>query len=368
MISIGMHYLQKNHTASDFFLGGRKMNPYFAALSAEASDMSSWLLMALPGLTFVSGLKEAFWIAVGLVLGTYVNWLLVAKALRKCSTFYGNAITIPEFLARRFNDKSKLITIISSFFILVFFTIYTASGFVACAKLLAMVFDTSYTEALMIGIIIILSYSLLGGYWAICATDFVQNLLIIVVLIVTLALLVLGLGSVDEQNLSYMNNSFVNPFNKDAQFGLIQMISAVGWGLGYFGMPHILVRFMSIKDEAQIPLARRIATIWIVFALVCAVLLGILAKAYLGVDYNENNGDLVLINIFLMIFPAFIAGIFLCAVLAAAMSTADSQLLVATSAFSLDFVQNVLNKKMSNEKLLLLSRVTIIAIAIIAFL
>lgn len=370
MIFVGLRYMKHNNSSGDFFLGGRNAGPWFTALSAEASDMSGWLLMGLPGVAYLTGMKEAFWTAVGLELGTYLNWLFVAKPLRRYTQLCGNSITIPQFFTNRYKDKSHLISLISVVFILIFFTIYTASGFVACSKLLNTVFGLPYHVGLVVGTIVILTYTLLGGYLAVCATDFIQGTLMFIALIVTSVIMITALGgfSTASAQVAAHGAQFLNPFVDDGSgFGAMSIVSSLAWGLGYFGMPHILVRFMALRDEKDVPLSRRIAMSWVTIAFLCAVGLGAFAKVYLVPELSVGAQETVIIQTILRMYPAFIGGIFLCAILAAAMSTADSQLLVAASAFSEDFMGTIMKKRPSDKALLTMSRITVLAIAAIAF-
>ena len=255
MVYIGLRSAKKNNSSMDFFLGGRKVGPWITALSAEASDSSAWLLMGLPGLCYLGGVKETFWTAVGLIVGTYLNWLFVAKPLRKCTISFGDSITIPEFFTNRFKDKTHLLTIISVFFIVLFFTIYTASGFVACAKLFNSVFGLKYHIGLVIGLVVILSYTILGGYLAVCTTDFIQGALIFVAFVFSAVIAVVSLGGpaeamakVSDFSVRAVNGQFgaemAEKFIANKSFSAMSVISALAWGLGYFGMPHIIIRFM----------------------------------------------------------------------------------------------------------------------------
>lgn len=368
MVFIGLRYMRKNNSSSDFFLGGRNIGPWMTALSAEASDMSGWLLMGLPGVAYLTGMKEAFWTAVGLEIGTYLNWLLVAKPLRKYTKACGDAITIPEFLTNRYKDTSHVISFISVVFIIIFFTIYTASGFVSCAKLINSVFGLPYKLSLFIGIAVILSYTLLGGFLAVCATDFIQGSLMFIVLIITTAVILIVLGGPAAANaqVSVYGAQFLNPFVDDGTgFGVKDIVSSLAWGLGYFGMPHILVRFMGVRKSSDIKLSRRIAMIWVTMAFIAALLIGSLAKVYLKTPLAAGTQETVIIETLKQMYPAFIGGIFLCAILAAAMSTADSQLLVAASAFSED-IYAFLKKENDAKKTLRVSRLTVFVIAVIA--
>ena len=378
MVVIGLRYMSKNNSALDFFLGGRKTGPWMTALSAEASDMSGWLLMGLPGLAYLGGMKEAFWTATGLVVGTYLNWLIVAKPLRKCTIAFGDSITIPEFLTNRFKDKSHVLAAISVVFIALFFTIYTASGFVACAKLFNSVFGLPYYAGLTIGLVVILSYTILGGYLAVCATDFIQGTLMFIALIITTSVMIAVLGG-PAQAFEKVNNFAARAmagefgdimkekFIANQSYSAVSAISAAAWGLGYFGMPHILVRFMGIRSNTEIKLSRRIATVWVITAFVGAVVVGSTGTAYLSGVLTPEMAETVFSASMQQMYPSFVAGLFLCAILAAAMSTADSQLLVASSAFSRDVYKGLLKKDAKEKEVLNISRITVFVIAAVAF-
>lgn len=378
MIMIGVMYAKKNNSSSDFFLGGRKVGPWMTALSAEASDMSGWLLMGLPGLAYLGGMKEAFWTALGLVIGTYLNWLIVAKPLRKCTIAFGDSITIPEFLTNRFKDKSKVLSTVSVIFIILFFTIYTASGFVACAKLFNSVFGLPYHVGLVLGTIVILLYTVLGGYLAVCATDFIQGTLMFVACIVAAAVMVVvlgGPGNAMESVAAFSQRAISGEFGEamkekflaNQNFGIVPIISALAWGLGYFGMPHILIRFMGIRSNKEVALSRRIATVWVVIAFIGTLIVGSLGTVYLPEILSPSAAETVFSATIQKMFPAFIGGIFLCAILAAAMSTADSQLLVASSAFSQDIFKGLIKKDASVKEVLSISRIAVFIIAAVAF-
>ena len=378
MIMIGVMYAKKNNSSSDFFLGGRKVGPWMTALSAEASDMSGWLLMGLPGLAYLGGMKEAFWTALGLVIGTYLNWLIVAKPLRKCTIAFGDSITIPEFLTNRFKDKSRVLSTVSVIFIIIFFTIYTASGFVACAKLFNSVFGLSYHTGLIIGVAVILLYTIMGGYLAVCATDFVQGSLMFIACIVAAIVMVVVLGGPSnaiESVAAFSQRAISGEFGDAMQqkfianqnYGIVPIISALAWGLGYFGMPHILIRFMGIRSNKEVALSRRIATIWVIIAFIGTLVVGSLGTVYLPNILSPNAAETVFSATIQKMFPPFIGGIFLCAILAAAMSTADSQLLVASSAFSQDIFKGLIKKDATTKEVLNISRLAVFIIAAIAF-
>lgn len=392
MIYIGLLTANKNNSSSDFFLGGRKVGPWVTALSAEASDSSAWLLMGLPGLCYLGGVKETFWTALGLILGTYLNWFFVAKPLRKCSVAFGDAITIPEFFTNRFKDKSHLISVLSVIFIVFFFTIYTASGFVACAKLFNSVFGLPYHAGLAIGLVVILCYTIIGGYTAVCTTDFVQGALIFVAFVVSSLILVFSLGGPAQAFNAVQNfdaaavagkfgETIKNAFANNSSFTGMRIISALAWGLGYFGMPHIIVRFMGIDSVESVTKARRIGTIWMVISYVGTFLIGTLGTAYLfnnGTILGAESGTVIegiskfgdaetVFSVTMQnMYPSFIAGIFLCAILAASMSTADSQLLAASSAVGQDLYKGIINKNADEKTVLNVGRFTVFLIALIA--
>lgn len=377
MVYIGIRSSKKTNNAKDFFLGGRGIGPWVTALSAEASDSSAWLLMGLPGLCYLGGVKETFWTAIGLIAGTYLNWLLVAKPLRKCSIAFGDSITIPGFFKNRF--KSNTCAVISVVLIVFFFTIYTASGIVACGKLFRSVFGLNYTVGMIIGLVVILSYTILGGYRAVCTTDFVQGALIFIAFVIASTIAVVALGGPAEAintAKGFSVKALAGEFNADLQkvftanqsFSAMSAVSAFAWCLGYFGMPHIIIRFMGIRSNDEIKIARRVGIIWMIIAYIGAFIIGSLGTVYLlPVLLDGSTAETVFSETMLKMFPAFIAGIFLCAILAASMSTADSQLLSAASSVSLDLYKGMLNKNADEKKVLLVSRITVFAIAAVAF-
>lgn len=391
MIYIGLKYANKNNSASDFFLGGRKVGPWVTALSAEASDSSAWLLMGLPGLCYLGGIKETFWTAIGLILGTYLNWLFVAKPLRKCSISFGDSITVPEFFTNRFKDKTHVLSAVSVIFIVFFFTIYTASGFVACAKLFNSVFGLPYHAGLAIGLLVILCYTITGGYTAVCTTDFIQGTLIFVAFVISATIAIFSLGgpaealaAVQRFDAKALAGSFgknmQDAFSANSTYKGMAIVSALAWGLGYFGMPHIIVRFMGIDSNESVKTARRVGTVWMVISYVGTFLIGTLGTAYLmnhGIILNggeavagfaSGDAETVFSATMQSMYPAFIAGLFLCAILAASMSTADSQLLAASSAIGRDIYKGLINKDADEKTVLNVSRFTVFAIALVALL
>lgn len=370
MIYVGLKNASKNNSSADFFLGGRKVGPWVTALSAEASDSSAWLLMGLPGLCYLGGVQESIWTAIGLIAGTYLSWLFVAKPLRKCSIAFGDSITIPEFLSNRFKDKSHLLSIVSVIFIVLFFTIYTASGFVACAKLFNSVFGLNYHAGLAIGLVVILCYTITGGYTAVCTTDFLQGSLIFIAFIISTLIVVFSIGGIGESVNVFKNFQELAGTELKAFDGM-GIISALAWGLGYFGMPHIIVRFMGIRSNSEVGKARRIGIIWMIISYIGAILIGTLGTVYLkkfGITLDSVSAETVFSETMKNMYPAFIAGIFLCAILAASMSTADSQLLAASSAVSQDIFKGLIKKNAEEKEVMIISRFTVFLIALIALL
>ena len=377
MLAIGAFFSGKMNDLGDYYLGGRKMNKWVVALSAQASDMSGWLLMGLPGAVYLSGFSEA-WIGIGLGVGTYLNWKIVAQRLRKYSQVCGDSITIPDFLSNRFRDKTGASRMVAAVIILVFFLFYTASGFVSAAKLFNTMFDMEYSTALWIGAAVVVSYTLLGGYMAVCWTDFIQGSLMFAAIVIVPACVVAAAGgfsaTVDQLNAvnPYLQNLFTSASTGKAM-GVIGLVSCLAWGLGYFGMPHILVRFMSIDNPAEVKGSRRIAMAWVFISLAAAVVIGLVGHLFLaqhpGVALDDpEKVFMVMIN---TIFAGgavskLFAGILLSAIMAAIMSTADSQLLVSASAFTNDLYKKVLRKNASNRELVLVSRLAVAAVAVVA--
>ncbi len=371
MISIGMFFYGKNRTTTEYFLGGRKLGSWVVAMSAQASDMSGWLLMGVPGAAYLSGISSG-WIAIGIAIGTYLNWLIVAKPLRQYTKIADDAITLPQFFKNRYNDQSGMISVVASFFILVFFLFYTASGFVSAAKLFNSVFGIPYLVSLIIGAVVVISYTFAGGFFAVCWTDFFQGLLMFFCLIAVPTAAIGTLGGVRSfiSQVEAFNPNFLNMFIDGATnepYTALGIISLVAWGLGYFGQPHILVRFMGIEKPSAIKKSRRIATIWVVVSLIAAVLIGVSGRIFLGdILIEGGQHETVYITMVKDIFHVFIAGIFLSAILAAIMSTADSQLLVTASAITEDFYHNKIRPNASPSELMWVSRICVMSVAVIA--
>ena len=380
VLGIGVWFSRRNKTADDFYLGGRKLGPFVTAMSAEASDMSSYLLMGVPGLAYLTGLADASWTAIGLIIGTYLNWLIVAKRLRHYSSRIG-AATIPAFFSERFKDKSRMLSVIAAIVIIIFFVPYTASGFAACGKLFNSLFGVSYLGAMIVCAAIIIIYTMLGGFLAASTSDFLQAVIMSIALIVVLIFGTVqagGLGQVIEnakQIPGYLSltNIYVPETGGSEVYGWFRSCSMLAWGLGYFGMPHILLRFMAIEDAKKLKLSRRVASIWVVISLAVAVFIGIIGMGLVsnGVIAPLADSERVIIEISKLlsgfgVIPALVAGVILAGILAATMSTADSQLLAASSSVSQNIVKEKLFPKMSEETTMIIARFTLVAIAIVA--
>lgn len=366
MIGIGVLFYKRNNTIKDYVLGGRSLNPWVTAMSAQASDMSGWLLTGLPGLAYVSlaGTKEAVWTAIGLGLGTYLNWLFVAKRFRAYTEAAGDSLTMPTYFESRFRVKSKALKIICALFILFFFLIYTASMFVAGAKLFVNVFGISYGKALALGAIVIITYTTLGGFLAVSWTDFIQGILMFCSLVAVPLIMIFKDPRVPSaEGLAAVKDGFFNIF-PDSDFSGLVIASALAWGLGYFGQPHILARFMGIKKPSGVRPARVISMVWVIISMAGALMVGMVGKVF----FAENplaDKETVFMDSIQALCPPILAGILLSAILAAIMSTADSQLLVSSSAFAND-IYAAFDKKASDKKLMWISRGSVIVISLIA--
>lgn len=386
MIVIGAVYVKNTKTNEDYFLGGRNLGSWTAALSAQASDMSGWLLMGLPGAVYIAGTGE-IWIAIGLLIGTVLNWYLVSGRLRRYTIKANNSLTIPGYFENRFRDKSGILQVVSSIIITVFFTVYTASAFSSGAKLFATVFSDGTTEGfnstyiygLLIAAVVILVYTFMGGFKAVCATDLVQGFMMLIA-ILAVPLLAYGILTYNTGfHDALVSNGVENPgnyldFMKNADgspISAVSIISNLGWALGYFGMPHILVRFMAIRSEAEVKKSRTIAIVWIILSLGAACMIGLVARGFLTTQLDSSTQETVFIKLIQQLFSdnyilLFIGGVFLCGILAAVMSTADSQLLVTASAVSEDLYRGTINKKASDKKSLAVGRAAVVVVAIIA--
>lgn len=379
MVVVGAVYAKKNSNSEDYFLGGRNLGAFVAALSAQASDMSGWLLMGLPGSIYALGTGQS-WIAIGLFIGTVCNWLFISGRLRRYTIRANNSLTLPMYFENRFHDKKKILLMSSSVVIVIFFLVYTASALAAGGKLFHSIFGINYRIALTIGAVVILTYTFMGGFMAVCTTDFIQGTLMLVGL---LAVPIVAFSMVGSGNLSgLLEQSGVNPTNylnlmssgPSGKFSFIDIISQLAWGLGYCGMPHILVRFMAVKDEKELNKSKGIAIGWVALSLLFACFIGVVGRAYLFPTLLEAGAEEnVFIEMILKMFNTdlgvpIIGGIFLCGILAAIMSTADSQLLVSASSVAEDIYKGVIKKDAKDDKVLQVSRITVLVIAVLAYL
>lgn len=384
MIYIGYYFSKQNdNSAEGFYLGGRKLGPLVAAMSAEASDMSSWLLMGLPGVAYLSGIADAGWTAIGLAAGTYLNWLIVARRLRRYSIAC-SSITIPEFFSRRYRDEKNVLMCISAIVILIFFIPYTASGFKAVGTLFSSLFGVDYHIAMIIGALVIVGYTIMGGFLAVSTTDLIQSIVmtIALVVIVFFGIQVAGGWSAVMDNAhslaGYLSMTAMHDraSGAAAPYGTITIVSTLAWGLGYFGMPHILLRFMAIREEKELVLSRRIASIWVVISMFVAILIGIIGygasvAGVIPTFTNSSDSETVVIQLSALLgqhglLTAVIAGVVLAGILACTMSTADSQLLTAASGVSQNLLQDFMKIKLSEKASMNAARLTIAAIAVIS--
>ncbi len=379
MVIIGAVFSKKTKNVGDFYLGGRKLGPIVTAMSAEASDMSSYLLMGLPGLAYLSGVADVGWTVIGLAVGTYLNWLLVAKRLRNYSANIG-AITIPDYFSRRYKENGKVLMAIAAAVIIIFFIPYTASGFAACGKLFGTLFGVDYHLAMIVSAVIIVGYTSLGGFNAASTTDLIQSIIMTIALVIVLAFGITQAGGwdavmINAKSLSGYLDMFAthNPeTNTASPYGAIKVISTLAWALGYFGMPHILLRFMAIEDPNKVKISRRVATVWVVISMAIAVLIGVVG---LGMVNNNaltplDDSETIIIQISTLlsqngILPALIAGIILAGILASTMSTSDSQLLAASSSVSENILGGLFKLNLSEKTKMIVARAVLIIIAVI---
>ena len=381
MLAIGFKY-SKNSTSEDFYLGGRKLGPIVTAMSTEASDMSAYLLMGVPGLAFFCGVAEAGWTAIGLSLGTYLNWLIVAKRLRRYSAKV-NAITVPDFLAARFRDNTKLIETLGAIVIIIFFVPYTASGFSACGKLFNSLFGFDYMPSMILSAIVIVAYCTAGGFMAASITSLIQGIVMTFALIVVL---IFGINSVGGWSNVVANASQVTGYldffassniltGRTGDYGFITIVSTLAWGLGSFGMPHVLIHFMAIESDEKLSFSRRVASVWVVISLGVAIIIGIVgfAMAKLGalaLPESQSAAENMIVNVAGLlskvgILPAIIGGVIIAGILAATMSTADAQLLAAASGVTHNLVNDVFGIKLDDKKSMLIARLTVIGVAVL---
>ena len=391
VIVIGIYFARvANQDSESFFIGGRRLGPWIAAMSAEASDMSGWLLMGLPGVAYWCGLADATWTAIGLAIGTYLNWLLVSKRLRRYSATAGNAITIPEFISNRFKENKKIILTIGALFILVFFAVYTASCFVTCGKLFNQLFGLNYKLMMLIGAIFVLTYTFLGGFLAESTTDFIQGIIMIFALVAVLVVGITaagGVGAVIENarsipgfleffgiaqpavgpgGVQQLSASGAPLFGDRGSYGFLTIISTMAWGLGYFGMPQVLLRFMGIRKASELKKSRRIAVVWVIIAMASAVIIGIVGRAlYPSELLTAPASESVFILLAKTLMNPLIAGVMMAGILAATMSSSDSYLLIAASSFARNIFQGILKKDASDKLIMRVSRITLLAVALV---
>ncbi len=392
VIAIGIIFAKRaNKSSEDYFLGGRSLGPWVTAMSAEASDMSGWLLMGLPGVAYWCGLADAAWTAIGLAIGTYLNWLIVSKRLRRYSV-RTNSITLPEFFSGRFREKNKVILTISSLFILIFFTVYAASCFVTCGKLFATLFGAPYIAMMIVGAVFVLLYTILGGFLAESASDFMQGVVMIIALVIIVVIGTVnagGIGAVMENAQSipgfFEFFGMASPelgadgeqiveagkpvFGAAKEYGILQVCSMMAWGLGYFGMPQVLLRFMAIRDEKELGRSRRIAMVWVLISLAVAVFIGIMGRALFPTTHlTASSAESIFITLARSSLPAILAGFVMAGILAATISSSDSYLLIAASAVAKNIFQGVVKKKATDKQVMLVTRITLLAIAVVAIL
>ncbi|MBM5810788.1 MAG: sodium/proline symporter PutP [Gammaproteobacteria bacterium] len=369
-LALGFLAWRRTQTLGDFILGGRRLGSFVTALSAQASDMSGWLLMGLPGLAYLAGF-DAVWLVLGLIAGTWLNWRFVAARLRTRTEELGDALTLPDYFERRFDDRTRLLRTIAALFILVFFAFYTSSGFVAAGKLFQSLFDLPYVAAMFCGSIVLLAYTFFGGFLAVSWSDVLQGSLMFFALVLVAALgLHLAGGSDAFAALAARDPALLDPLAGDggAPLGWIGITSLLGWGLGYAGQPHILARFMAIRHAGEMATARRVAMVWVVTVLVAAVLVGFTGVLVLDAPLAGADSERVFIRMATQLFHPIVAGICLAAILAAVMSTAAAQLLVSSAAFAQDLYRGLLRPAAGRAELLWVGRAAVLGIAVIAFL
>ncbi|MBQ4150911.1 MAG: sodium/proline symporter PutP [Clostridia bacterium] len=390
VIGIGVIYAKRaNKNSEEYYLGGRSLGPWVAAMSAEASDMSGWLLMGLPGVAYWCGLADAAWTAIGLAVGTYFNWLIVSKRLRRYSVRANNSITLPEFFSNRFREKSKVVMTIAAVFILIFFTVYASSCFVTCGKLFSTLFGTPYVAMMILGAVFVLIYTILGGFLAESASDFMQAIVMIIALTVIVIISTVkagGFSAVIENSKDIpgfleffgLATPAVNAdgvqlveagkpvFGAASEYGILSVCSMLAWGLGYFGMPQVLLRFMAIRKEEELKRSRRIAMIWVLISLAVAVFIGIAGRQVFPTEHlTKSAAENIFITLATSSLPAILAGFVMAGILAATISSSDSYLLIAASALAKNIYQGVCKKNATDKQVMLVSRITLLVLALI---
>ncbi len=391
VIVIGLVYAKRaNKSSENYFLGGRSLGPWVTAMSAEASDMSGWLLMGLPGVAYWCGLADAAWTAIGLAIGTYLNWLIVSKRLRRYSVRANNAITLPEFFSNRFRENKKIICSLAALFILVFFTVYASSCFVTCGKLFSTLFGLDYVPMMILGAVFVLVYTILGGFLAESASDFMQGVVMFVALVIIVIVSTIKAGGIDAivenaQNIGGFFEFFgmatpelneageqavvngVPQFGEKAAYGPLTIMSTLAWGLGYFGMPQVLLRFMAIRKEKELKMSRRIASVWVVISLAVAVFIGIAGRNLFPVAHlTASSAESIFITLSTSYLPPIFAGFVMAGILAATISSSDSYLLISASAFAKNIYKDVAKKNATDKQVMTMTRITLLVIAIIA--
>ncbi len=387
VIGIGLYYAKRaNQNSENYFLGGRSLGPWVTAMSAEASDMSGWLLMGLPGVAYWCGLADATWTAIGLAIGTYLNWLIVSKRLRRYSIRANNSITLPEFFSNRFREKKPIIMTLAALFILIFFTAYAASCFVTCGKLFSTLFGASFNTMVLVGAAFVLLYTILGGFLAESVSDFMQAIVMVTALIVVVGVGVFKAGGfsaiienarnipgfleffglanpvVDADGVQQVVNN-VPQFGKSLPYGALSVASMLAWGLGYFGMPQVLLRFMAIRKEKELKLSRRVAIVWVVISLAVAVFIGIMGRyLYPTALDTKSAAENIFIILSRSFFPPILAGFIMAGILAATISSSDSYLLIAASSLAKNIYQGVIDKKASEKKIMWVTRITLVVL------
>lgn len=391
VVGVGIYFFKRaNASSENYFLGGRSLGPWVTAMSAEASDMSGWLLMGLPGVAYWSGITDAFWTAIGLGVGTYINWLIVSKRLRCYSEIAGNSITLPEFFSKRFKEKKPVLIIASALFILAFFTVYAASCFVTVGKLFSNLFGISYISAMIIGAIFVVLYTLIGGFLAESVSDFIQAIVMVVALVTILGTGIHAAGGLDkvvenvrnfpgfmdfftiaqpvtENGVQVVENGAPLFAATPAPYGIRSIVSTLAWGLGYFGMPQVLLRFMAIRHKNELKTSRRIATVWVFISLFAAVLIGVIGRAlYPTALATAAESESILITMSTSLLPAVMAGLVMAGILAATISSSDSYLLIASSSLAKNLYQGVFKKNATDKQVMNVSRITLMVIAVVA--
>lgn len=390
VIGIGLYYAKRaNESSENYFLGGRTLGPWVTAMSAEASDMSGWLLMGLPGVAYWCGLSDAIWTAIGLGIGTYVNWLFVAKRLRRYSAVAGDAITVPDFFSNRFKENKKVIMTIAALFILIFFTVYAASCFVTVGKLFSTLFGVKYQYMMVAGALFVVLYTILGGFLAESASDFMQAIVMVFVLVFVFIVGTSVAGGISAvlknakdipgffeffgiaqptvvDGVQQVSEAGKPLFGEAGHYGFLTILSTLSWGLGYFGMPQVLLRFMAIRKSEEITMSRRIATVWCFVSLFAAVSIGMIGRAlYPSELLTQSSAESIFILMATKLLPALFAGIAMAGILAATISSSDSYLLIAASAFAKNIYQGVIKKNANDQEVMVVSRVVLILISIL---